>query len=59
LLKGGQYLSLTDGSAPEKTIYTLAMALLIGSLFILPALFYLVYDFQHKKIVVGKPKKSA
>jgi cytochrome d ubiquinol oxidase subunit II len=59
LLKGGKYLSLTDGSAPEKTIYTLAMALLIGSLFILPALFYLVYDFQHKKIVVSKTKTNA
>ena len=57
LLKGGGYLSLTAGSAPEKTIYTLGMALLIGSLFILPALFFLVYDFQHKKIVVSKSKK--
>jgi cytochrome d ubiquinol oxidase subunit II len=57
-LKCGKYLSLTGGSAPEKTIYTLAMALLIGSLFILPALFYLVYDFQHKKVSPGKAKKG-
>ena len=52
LLKNGQYLSLTQGSAPDKSIHSLAMALLIGSIFILPALFYLVYDFQHKKIKV-------
>jgi cytochrome d ubiquinol oxidase subunit II len=58
LLKGGDYLSLTAGSAPEKTIYTLGMALLLGSLFILPALFFLVYDFQHKKISVSKSKKD-
>jgi cytochrome d ubiquinol oxidase subunit II len=50
LLKGGHYLSLFDGGSPEQTIYTLGMALLIGSLLILPALFYLVYDFQRKKI---------
>lgn len=50
LLKGGQTLSLFDAGAPPQTIYTLGMALLIGSLFILPALFYLVYDFQQNKI---------
>ncbi len=56
LLKGGRYLSLLDGAAPQKTIYALGMTLLVGSLFILPALFYLVYDFQQNKILV-KPKK--
>jgi len=53
-LKGGKYLSLFDGGSPPKTIYTLGMALIIGSLFILPALFYLVYDFQNEKIKVRK-----
>lgn len=50
LLKNGGYLSLIENSGHEKTIYALGMALLLGSIFILPALFYLVYDFQKKKI---------
>ncbi|MCP9749824.1 cytochrome d ubiquinol oxidase subunit II [Ferruginibacter sp. HRS2-29] len=50
LLKNGAHLSLLENSGHEKTIYSLGLALLIGSIFILPALFYLVYDFQKKKI---------
>lgn len=50
LLKGGASLSLLTDAGNEKTIYALGLALLIGSVFILPALFYLVYDFQKKKI---------
>ncbi len=56
LLKNGSYLSLLDTSGPAKTINALGMALLVGALFILPALFYLVYDFQRKKIEVSKTK---
>jgi cytochrome d ubiquinol oxidase subunit II len=33
----------------DKAIESLALALLIGSLFILPALFYLIYSFQKKQ----------
>jgi cytochrome bd ubiquinol oxidase subunit II len=46
ILKNGGYLSLIEHSGHDKAIYTLGMALLIGSVFILPALFYLIYSFQ-------------
>ena len=49
ILKNGGYLSLLEHSGKEKTIYTLGMALLIGSIFILPALVYLIYSFQKKE----------
>lgn len=48
LLKNGRDLSLVDQNSPEKTVNLLGMALLLGSLFILPSLIYLVYSF-HKK----------
>lgn len=48
LLKGGGYLSLLEHRGHEKTIDTLATALLLGSVFILPALVYLLYSFQKK-----------
>ncbi|RXK85638.1 cytochrome d ubiquinol oxidase subunit II [Filimonas effusa] len=48
LLKGGTYLSLTEHAGHMKTIETLAWALLLGSILILPALFYLIYSFQKK-----------
>ena len=51
ILKNGGYLSLLEHSGQEKTIYTLGMALLLGSIFILPALFYLIYSFQKKEAV--------
>ena len=51
ILKNGGYLSLMEHSGQDKTIYTLGMALLIGSIFILPALFYLIYSFQKKGAV--------
>ncbi|WP_254560770.1 cytochrome d ubiquinol oxidase subunit II [Dyadobacter diqingensis] len=50
ILKNGGYLSLIEHSGHEKAIEALAMALLIGSIFILPALFYLIYSFQKKKV---------
>jgi cytochrome d ubiquinol oxidase subunit II len=43
-------LSLMDSGAPDKTMEALGLALLIGSLFILPALFYLYYSFQKKEV---------
>ncbi|SEA51447.1 cytochrome bd-I ubiquinol oxidase subunit 2 apoprotein [Arachidicoccus rhizosphaerae] len=46
LLKDGGYLSLLEHEATGKTIDALGAALLIGSLFILPALFYLLYSFR-------------
>ena len=46
ILKNGQHLSLFVHQAPAATMTALAWALLIGSLFILPALFYLYYSFQ-------------
>lgn len=49
LLKHGGYLSLIEHQGQEKTIEALAWALLIGSVFILPALFYLMYSFEKKK----------
>ncbi|OKS85633.1 cytochrome d ubiquinol oxidase subunit II [Mucilaginibacter polytrichastri] len=48
LLKNGTELSLLHHKAPDKTIDSLGIALLIGSLFILPALFYLIYSFGKK-----------
>ena len=48
LLKGGNNLSLLAHQGQQKTMETLAWALLIGSIFILPALFYLIYSFQKK-----------
>lgn len=52
LLKNGANLSLLVHQGQAKTIATLGYGLLIGSLFILPALVYLIYIFQ-------KPKQSA
>lgn len=46
ILKGGRYLSLLEHAGQEKTIHSLGMALLLGSLLILPALFYLLYSFR-------------
>jgi len=48
IIKGGHNLSLLAHHAPASTINSLGIALLIGSLFILPALFYLFYSFQEK-----------
>jgi cytochrome d ubiquinol oxidase subunit II len=48
ILKNGGYLSLMEHQGQGKTIDSLAWALLLGSIFILPALFYLIYSFQKK-----------
>ena len=48
LLKNGAYLSLLEHRGQDKTIEALAVSLLAGSVFIIPALFYLLYSFQQK-----------
>jgi cytochrome bd ubiquinol oxidase subunit II len=48
LLRYGAPLSLMD-AASDKTVAALGWALLIGSIFILPALGYLIYSFNKKK----------
>lgn len=50
LLKDGKSLSLLEHAGHEQTIFYLAAALLTGSVFILPALFYLLYSFHRKTI---------
>jgi cytochrome d ubiquinol oxidase subunit II len=52
MVKGGQNLSLLSNHAPAKTIEDLGLGLLIGSLLILPSLFYLFYSFQKKNELV-------
>lgn len=49
ILKNGGHLSLIEDQGAEKAIQSLAIALLVGSIFILPALFYLVWSFQQKQ----------
>ena len=51
LLKNGHNLSLLAHQGQAKTISSLGYALLIGSIFILPALVYLIYIFQKRKDV--------
>lgn len=46
LLGNGQHLSLLEHVAAPKTISALAWALMLGSLFILPFLFYLMFSFS-------------
>ncbi|MDN3693968.1 cytochrome d ubiquinol oxidase subunit II [Chryseobacterium tructae] len=46
LLGNGQHLSLLEHMAPAKTISALGWALMLGSLFILPFLFYLMASFS-------------
>lgn len=48
ILKNGGHLSLIEDQGAEKAIQSLGIALLVGSIFILPALFYLVWSFQQK-----------
>lgn len=50
LLKGGATLSLLEEQGNHKTIEALGWALLIGSVFILPTLVYLIYSFQKKQV---------
>lgn len=49
LFKNGTQLSLMQHAAAEKTLTGLGWALLLGSIFILPFLFYLIYSFKARK----------
>lgn len=49
ITKSGEDLSVFNSAAVGKPITTLGWALLIGSVFILPSLFYLLYSFQGDK----------
>ena len=49
LITNGDNLSLLTHQGQAKTIESLGYALLFGSVFILPALFYLIYIFQKKQ----------
>jgi cytochrome d ubiquinol oxidase subunit II len=49
LLGNGQHLSLLEHIAAPKTISALGWALMLGSLFILPFLFYLMFSFTKAK----------
>jgi len=49
VLKDGTSLSILRDRAPDSTIDSLGIALLVGSLFILPALVYLIYSFAKKR----------
>jgi cytochrome d ubiquinol oxidase subunit II len=51
ILKNGKFLSLLEHAGHEQTIFYLGAALLLGSIFILPALYYLLYSFHRKMIV--------
>ncbi|WP_346237106.1 cytochrome d ubiquinol oxidase subunit II [Niabella insulamsoli] len=48
-LKDSEGLSLLDNYGSPKTIQSLAVALIAGSIFILPSLFYLLYSFSNKR----------
>jgi len=49
ILKSGDTVSLMNNPAPLKTFEALGIALLAGSILILPALYYLYYSFQKKE----------
>lgn len=51
ILKGGNNLSLYNAAAMGKPIITLGWALLIGGVFIIPSLIYLIYSFQRNRSV--------
>ncbi|NAW50080.1 cytochrome d ubiquinol oxidase subunit II [Elizabethkingia argentiflava] len=49
LLADGNYISLMENAAPLKTLNALGWALILGCVFILPFLFYLMYSFSKMK----------
>lgn len=51
ILSEGENLSVFNSAAMGKPIKSLAYALLIGSVFILPSLFYLLFSFQRNKTI--------
>ncbi len=53
----GSALSLAEDENNRAAIYFLGLALLSGSVLILPALFYLMYSFDKKRITSSSPSK--
>ncbi|MHA4806763.1 cytochrome d ubiquinol oxidase subunit II [Flavitalea flava] len=53
LLSHGRSLSLLGQQGYDKPIAVLGWALLLGSIFILPALFYLIYSFNKKPAAIA------
>lgn len=49
LFKDGSHFSLIEHAATQKTLESLGWALMIGSIFILPFLVYLIYSFKNRK----------
>ncbi|WP_143961251.1 cytochrome d ubiquinol oxidase subunit II [Litoribacter populi] len=49
VIMNGAVLTLEETAAPLSTLNALGIALLAGSIFILPALYYLIYSFQKKR----------
>ncbi|HAY3552336.1 cytochrome d ubiquinol oxidase subunit II [Elizabethkingia meningoseptica] len=49
LLGNGNHISLLENAAPQKTLEALSWALMLGCVFILPFLFYLMYSFSKMK----------
>lgn len=49
LLGNGEHLSLLEHAASAKTISALGWALVLGSMFILPFLFYLMFSFSRQR----------
>ena len=49
MMKSGDNISLFEAAALGKPIETLGWALILGSIFILPSLFYLIYSFQKER----------
>lgn len=58
LLKNRGYLSLMNNRSGDQVINILGLSLLIGSLFILPPLFYLFAAFQKKGILLHEKDSS-
>lgn len=58
LLHNGAALSLVEHAGDMKTIAMLGWALILGSIFILPALFYLMYSFHKKSVKEEKLETS-
>ncbi|GAA0881291.1 cytochrome d ubiquinol oxidase subunit II [Algoriphagus jejuensis] len=56
ITSAGENLTLFNAAAIGKPIETLAWALLIGSIFILPSLGYLIYSFQKDKSLNAKTR---
>lgn len=49
VITNGTNLTLMDHHAPVQTMQALGWSLLAGTIFIIPALFYLYYKFKHKE----------